>query len=235
MEFSNTINSSIKKFGKGMLAIFVIKLLLFGGAFIIQSCQTESIEDSQSIEQELALLKFESLVRSTTPKIQNMVERQQLFSTSKTTFSREVKQQNEEEIIESFKPLVEGTKKLLLAYDIDSDELSEDFEDLNDPRIALVGLFALAVESEESNGTVMNFANAFILSTHAAAPPSTAVQCAVEAIGLDVIYAVVSEGFEKAAKKGLKKAIRKVAAKFLGPVGVGIAVADFAWCMYINS
>jgi hypothetical protein len=50
-----------------------------------------------------------------------------------------------------------GTKELLLAYDIGSNELSEDFEDLNDPKIALVGLFALALESEESNETVMKF------------------------------------------------------------------------------
>lgn len=164
-----------------------------------------------------------------------MVERQQSSSISKSNFSREVKQQNEEEIIESLKPLVEGTKELLLAYDIDSNKLSEDFEDLNDPRIALVGLIALAVESKESNEAVMNFSSAFIPSAYAAAPPSTAVQCAVEAIGLDVVYAVASEGFEKAAKKGLKKAIRKVAAKFLGPVGIGIAVAEFAWCMYTNS
>ena len=235
MKFIQTINSSANKFAKGMVGIFAIKLMLFGGAFLIQSCQTDEIEDTQTIEQEFALLKFEGIVRSSIPRIQSVVEKQQSFTTnSMTTLSIETQQQNEDEIVESLKPLVEGTKELLLAYDIGSNELSEDFEDLNDPKIALVGLFALALESEESNETVMNFTSAFIPSAYAADPPSTAVQCAVEAIGLDIIYAVVSEGFEKAAKKGLKKAIRKVAEKFLGPVGIGIAVAEFAWCMYTN-
>lgn len=62
-----------------------------------------------------------------------------------------------------------------------------------------------------------------------------AVICAVEAIGLDVIYAFASEGIEKLAKKSLKKAIKKLATKFLGPVGIGIVVAEFAWCIYTNS
>ena len=53
MKFIQTINSSANKFAKGMVGIFAIKLMLFGGAFLIQSCQTDEIEDTQSIEQEL--------------------------------------------------------------------------------------------------------------------------------------------------------------------------------------
>lgn len=233
MKFSDTINGSVKKFGKGMIAIFAIKLLLIGGAFVIQSCETDSFEDTQRIEQKLAISKFENLVKQTTPKVQSVVKKRQSLITPKTTLSRELQKQSEEEIIESLKPLVEGTKELLIAYDIDSNELSEDFEDLNDPRIALVGLFALAVESEESSQTAMNFASIFSTSLYAQSTTGGKItKCAVEAIGLDVIYSFASEGFEKAAKKGLKKAIKKVAAKFLGPVGIGIAVAEFAWCMY---
>lgn len=59
--------------------------------------------------------------------------------------------------------------------------------------------------------------------------------CAVEAIGLDIAYSFFSEGAEKFAKHSLKKAVKKIATKFLGPVGVGIAIAEFSWCMYVNS
>ena len=53
MKFIQTINSSANKLAKGIVGIFAIKLLLFGGAFLIQSCQTDEIEDTQTIEQEL--------------------------------------------------------------------------------------------------------------------------------------------------------------------------------------
>jgi hypothetical protein len=111
MKFIQTINSSVNKFAKGMVGIFAIKLMLFGGAFLIQSCQTDEIEDTQSRKQEFALLKFEGIVRSSIPKIQSAVEKQQSFTTSSlATLSIETQQQNEDEIVESLKPLVEGNK-----------------------------------------------------------------------------------------------------------------------------
>ena len=53
MKFIQTINSSANKFAKGMVGIFAIKLMLFGGAFLIQSCQTDEIENTQNMEPEL--------------------------------------------------------------------------------------------------------------------------------------------------------------------------------------
>mgnify|MGYP007043343786 CR=1 FL=1 len=231
MKFLNSINGSAKKFVKGM---FVMFLFIIIGVFITQSCQIENEELEDNLSKQIALTKYESLVREITPTIQRLVENQQNQINSKINLSEETKKTFETEMNMSLQPLVEGTKELLVPYDINNEELREDFTDLNDPRIVLIGLFILAAESEESNETAMDFANAFIPSAHAS-PPSTEIQCAVEAIGLDVIYSVATLGFKKAAKKGIKKAIRKIATKFLGPVGVGIAVAEFAWCMYINS
>lgn len=228
MKILNTINGSIKKFGKGMIAIFAIKLLLFGGAFIIQSCQTESIEDTQSIEQELALSKFESLVRTSTPKIQSMVERQQSFSTSKSTFSREVQQQNEAEMIESLNPLVEGTKELLLAFEIEAKDLEEVFGNENDPRLVIAGLALLSMGNEDNNQTAINFSNIFVQSTYA---QSGIGNCVLEALGVNAAVDAFKGGIKKLGKKGAFKLLKKVAGRALGPIGVALAIIDFADCM----
>lgn len=167
MKFLDTINGSIKNFGKGMLAIFAIKLLLFGGVFVSQSCQTDSIEDSTSIEQKLALSKFESLVRTSTPKIQSMVKRQQNLLVSKSKSIKYESEQTENEAKEMLEPIISGAKELLVAFDFTDSDLAEELEDTNDARIAIVGLAILAAKDETSKQTALNFTNVFITSTYA--------------------------------------------------------------------
>ena len=65
------------KVAKGMLAIFAIKLLLIGGAFVIQSCETEEIERKHKNEQKLAFSKFEMLVSESIPEIRIIKEKQE--------------------------------------------------------------------------------------------------------------------------------------------------------------
>ncbi|SDS53166.1 hypothetical protein SAMN05216503_3361 [Polaribacter sp. KT25b] len=45
MKILDTINSSIKKFAKGMFALFTINILIFGGILLVQSCQTEDFQE----------------------------------------------------------------------------------------------------------------------------------------------------------------------------------------------
>lgn len=234
MKFLDTINGSIKKFGKGMFAIFAIKLLLFGGAFIIQSCQTDPVEDSTNIEQELALSKFESLVRTSTPKIQSVMSKQQNLLLSRSENATDVSAQTEEDVKEAMMPLVNGSKELLLSLEITEEDLLEEFEDLEDPRIALVGMLVLAASSEENNQTAFNFTSIFITSSYAQSTGGKVWDCALEAIGvgalIDSIEAVQS-GNKAILKKVGKKAIKKLASRVLGPIGAAIAAVDFAICL----
>jgi len=55
--------------------------------------------------------------------------------------------------------------------------------------------------------------------------------CAMEALGLDVIAMLSQSNAKKWAKKAIKKAFKAVASKFLGPVGAAIAIIDFSICM----
>ena len=94
-----------------MIAILSIKLLVFGVAFILQSCNTDSIEDFQSIEheQKLAISNFESLVREATPEIQSIVTKHQNLLRSRSTDALK----SEEEAKEAILPIVIGTKKII--------------------------------------------------------------------------------------------------------------------------
>ena len=228
MKFLDTINDSIKKFSKGMLAVFAIKLLLFGVAFTIQSCQTYTIEDSTNIEQELALSKFESLVRTSTPKIQSVVSKQQNLLLFRSKASNLDVNAQTEEAKEVMMPIVAGTKELLRAFDFTESDLSEEFEDLEDPRIALIGLAVLAAQDESSNQTAMNFSSMFGRTVYAL----NLYDCALRTLGITALTEAFDRGINSSAGKALlKKAVRKIAARALGWVGAAWAAYEFGNCM----
>lgn len=59
--------------------------------------------------------------------------------------------------------------------------------------------------------------------------------CALEAIGADIFTNAVAFAKAKWSKVIIKKIFKTVAKRALGPVGVGIAVAEFGWCIYRHS
>ena len=240
MKFIQIINSSANKFAKGMVGIFAIKLLLFGGAFLIQSCQTDEIEDTQTIEQEFALLKFEGIVRSSIPRIQSAVEKQQSFTTnSMTTLSIETQQQNEDEIVESLKPLVEGSRELFYAFELSDNDIEEILDNGDSSTLAMLGLTFLAYsnESKNNNDTAsLDLLNSvFNIQTANGQDWGAIGGCAIGALGLDSLGTLKDalQG-KKVTAKALKKAVKKVAKKFaagLSGWGTAILVAEFAICV----
>lgn len=57
--------------------------------------------------------------------------------------------------------------------------------------------------------------------------------CALGALGVDFLYAAGWEAHgTKWAIKSISKAFGRIASRFLGPVGVAIAVATFSYCLY---
>lgn len=61
------------------------------------------------------------------------------------------------------------------------------------------------------------------------------LDCAMEAIGADVFYALAASKPNVACvwtKKAIKKLITGVAKRFLGPAGVILAVGEFGYCLY---
>ena len=64
-------------------------------------------------------------------------------------------------------------------------------------------------------------------------------KCIGQAIGADLVYAITPALYGKSwkqvgktiSKKGLKKIALKLGSRFVGPFGIGIILADFAYCM----
>ena len=230
MKFLDTINGSIKKFGKGMLAIFAIKLLLFGGAFVVQSCQTDSIEDSTNIEQQLALSKFESLVRTSTPKIQSVVSKQQNLLLSRSASATDVTAQTEEEAKEVMMPIVQGAKELLSQYGVNEGDLAEEFGTSDDPRTAILGLMTLRIEqlSIENNETTASVQN-FLFTPLYAQSALEVVDCALSALGLPAGLVIGSA--KNLGTKAILKAAAKLAGRVIGWVGLAVAAYQFVRCL----
>jgi hypothetical protein len=142
---------------------------------------------------------------------------------------------NEDQAIKIIAPLVESSALYLKTqYDINV----YDYFYPGDPEIAQIGAFALRLEDAAAKGLVIDqnqldaWLNELHLSTNgnAIVPQSRVVDCALDALGIPaaMIMGAVSSSMTKAA---VLKAVRKLATRVLGWVGVAIAVVDFASCM----
>lgn len=57
--------------------------------------------------------------------------------------------------------------------------------------------------------------------------------CALIAIGADLLYSAGGvSGGTKWTVKAITKAVKSIATRFLGPIGAGIAVGTFGYCLY---
>ena len=227
-----TINRTIRRLLKGLGAIFTIKLLLILGVLIFQSCETseEKFEDYQRQE---ALLKFEIVVKETTPKISSVVNDHVIGLSNDATMKAKNNRLLEQKAKRIIKPLVEETKELLLTYNVTEDDVTREFQDPNDPRIALVGLFLLAAENDQKKETAVNFAQAFGSFSFAQTNELTEakpdwVDCMITAVGIDVAVEFLKGNVTEAIAK---KAIRKIASRVLGAIGAAVAAYEFASCM----
>ena len=227
-----TLNRTIRRLAKGLGAIFAIKLLFLFGAVIFHSCESNEAE-YENFQRQEALSKFEALVKETTPRISGMVSDHVTGTPNDVLLNAKSNRQLEHKARRIMKPLVEETKELLLTYNVTEDEVTKEFEDPNDPRIALVGLFLLAAENNQKKEVAVNFAQAFGTFSFAQTNELTEakpdwVDCMITAVGIDVAVEFLKGNVTEAIAK---KAIRKVASRVLGALGAAIAAYEFASCM----
>lgn len=214
-----------KRLFKGVFALFVVNLTIALGVLFVQSCQKE-IGVFQDTEKQMALQKFENLVRKSSSDIQSLADRYpQIELVPKSASSEGSNAQAEKEAQDALLPLVHGTKELLKHYEIDENALVEDFEDLNNPRIALVGLAVLAAESKQGNEIASTFLSIFVETAYA----NETWDCAARALGIPT--AMIAGGMKNMTVKAMMKSASKLAGRTLGWVGLAFAVADFTSCM----
>jgi len=221
-----------KRLGRGLVALFVCKVFLIGAAMTLESCQTNE-EEYKALQQEEALSSFEVLVRNTTPKIKFLFDENFADLKNPDLLDQKQIQKLEKDVNNLLQPLVEETKDLLKWYEVEEEYLIREFTDPDDPRIALVGLFLLAAESEEKQGVALNFAQAFgtfsyAQDTELAEAKPDWVDCMITAVGIDVAIEFLKGNVTEAIAK---KAIKKIASRALGFIGAAIAVYEFGSCM----
>ncbi len=209
-----TLSCPVIKLFKGFIVLFAVKLLFLTGITIFNSCQKEH-ELSVNIKQEEALQRYESIVFMASLKIQEFVEN----SNHKTLV------ENEREAEDILMPLIDETKKMLLAFGINNSDLSEEFDDLNDPRLIIAGLAILAGNNSDNHAQNFNF-DLFYSTIHA----NEYWDCAVRALGISGAgLAALAKG--KLTKEAIKMAVRVAARSVGGYIAAAFIVADFTSCM----
>lgn len=138
-------------------------------------------------------------------------------------------------ISDALNPAIQEAKNYLISsYGFSNQEINEMIEDENGKEEDLVPLVMAMTNAENSNnGIVFNYMSIFGESVYAQDWEQIG-NCAMVAIGADVLYALATvnpaQG-SKWKKKAIKKAFGAVAKRMLGPIGVAIAVVSFAMCM----
>ncbi len=247
------MKKGLNKFTKGMFAIFIIKLLLFGGAFVIQSCQNDENIFVES-EQKLVLKNFENLAKQTIPEANLIIEnfkitRNNLKVAKSTIVSKassnnksftnieEIEALTEIEVESILHPLIISAKELLNTYDVTENDLRDIFEELgifdtNDPSLILIALEIAKVNNSNdnsfssinSNDNSLSSINLVAQSLYAQNTPR---DCFLETTGISAGIALVGAlTGQTISKTVLLKLIKKVAKKIGGRVlgGIGIAL-----------
>ncbi len=147
---------------------------------------------------------------------------------------------SEEETLEALMPLIEQSKAYLYRKGFTDIEIDEMLAENNASPATLVPL-ALLLSEDEINSQLDkdNLIEECISFTRGEITLSTVLSCAIAATGADIIYSLQTGGNNSHTNKWTKKAIKllfkKVAPRFLGPVGVGIAVVSFVACIGSSS
>jgi hypothetical protein len=214
------MENSIKKLKKGFLTLFLLNILIIFTSIFIQSCQTESINDNNSITE---------LKRDVTKFQKDFASFNERLKTSKV----ENDSIKNAEALKMLMPIVKSTKEVLRNnFEIEEYELKEIFEgNSDDPRIALVGLAIITKEKAGEVELADKFMNSIGTSAYAFPTGNQAIDCALEALGFsstDLIKDFITGNLTKGA---VKRLVIGMASRALGPIGVAFIVAEWGICM----
>ena len=162
------------------------------------------------------------------------------FSTKYSENSNYTIQLSEAKVKQSLDPLVTQSKQYLYSKGFTEQEIQEMLKENNADETELVRLVVgiTALENSAQNTASLLNINSFgsfgLFATPAYAQSIEQVgDCALKALGADFLFAARGSAIKTWGKAAIKKAFRAIAQKVLGPVGVGIAVITFGYCMWL--
>ncbi|KIO77755.1 hypothetical protein TH53_07440 [Pedobacter lusitanus] len=152
------LTSTMSLFGKGILSLFVLQGLIILMILMVQSCKKDAQPNQGIQEKELAINNFRSSLQKEQPNINQIlssVNQQKnnsaIAGTESTTdeiSDAQFSAQQLEQMKSTFKPITENSIQLLSAYGISKEDLTTQFDSLDDSRIALVALLVYDIDQQ---------------------------------------------------------------------------------------
>jgi hypothetical protein len=137
----------------------------------------------------------------------------------------------EEPIRQALNPLAQDAKNYLYSKGVTDQQINDLLIEENAEEIDLIPFVKqlIAIEEEQLNAK-KNIRTSFPFVSQANAEPNF-LTCGIAALGGDALYALAATDVSSWSWPLMKSAFKKVAQRFLGPIGVAIAVVSFTICM----
>lgn len=107
-------------------------------------------------------------------------------------------------------------------------EIADMLQEEGSEQIDLIPFVKTLIAIEQEQYTVRNIQLAFINNANAL---PIFIECGITAIGGDAAYALAHSGASSWTWSTMKSVFKNFAKRFLGPIGVAIAVVTFTTCM----
>lgn len=139
-----------------------------------------------------------------------------------------------QEVINTLDPLVLESKQYLYAKGFTEQDIQQMIAEEGGTEQDLIPFVMLLVENENNNLIGKTNSGIFFNSAYAQYNLTAAEvgDCAMAAIGVDVIWALGESSATAWSMSAMKRAFGAVAKRMLGPIGVAIAVVSFGLCLH---
>jgi hypothetical protein len=231
-----TYNQIFFKHFRGSFHVLTIVILSSLLIIFIQGCKKENnYVEKRNLQVELKLVEFKNALLEAKIDIEKM-KKEELNTNKLSTGSSSISTFNYSNyFVQSVHyPAIE----LIRSYGITDEEIIAEFGSLDSSKIVLTAESILVSENLLDKGQTLSFFEPADLSYAAlgllginSAHAETIGGCIADAIGITAAFEVVRSGVAGLGKRGVLKLLKKVAGKYLGPIGVALAAYDFAECM----
>lgn len=142
---------------------------------------------------------------------------------------------------QALNPLIAKSKEYLYSKGFSDTEIKEMLEENNVDESELVRLVIGVSSFEETTQELTYLQDKGHVFYHFLCIPTFAQssvdwghvgECALKALGADFGFSSANSTIKTWGKTAIKKAFKTIAQKMMGPVGVTIALGEFAWCMW---
>jgi hypothetical protein len=156
-----------------------------------------------------------------------------------------VYEMDEQTAIATLEPMIPEARAYLESRGFTPDEIDAMIAEYGGTEYDLVLLVAVMTEIENNQPPASDAVDASVGEPGNAGTVATTQQneltleeigtCAAIAIGADILWALGGSNEKKWTKEAIKKAFKTAAKRFLGPIGVAIALVSFSICIFNES